>query len=234
LHREVADLYGLVGHWKLDETSGGVATDSSGTDLHGTYIGLPTLGDASNSILLGTAVTFDGITQHVDLPAMQFDFSNGTAMSAWIKPSAAPSSWYAMLGMANGADVDETWFGWSLGFGILGYFSDTADASPWRSLYDSDDPALNTWHHCAVSIDDAGNDTIYRNGVSLATGFTSLPTSAYRTSNFIAKSVQDDEFAGTLDDVRLYHRPISDAEAQQIFDDGSLSGVRIIKWVEAR
>ncbi|MGI9457252.1 MAG: LamG domain-containing protein [Aeoliella sp.] len=233
-HREVAELYGLVGHWQLDETSGNVAADSSGTDLHGTYVGLPLLAELSNSPTLGTAVAFDGVTQHVDLPDMHFDFSNGTAMSAWIKPSAAPSPWYAMLGLANGSGVDETWFGWSSGFGILCFLFDTTDGSPWRSLYDSDEPALNTWHHCIVSIDDAGNATIYRDGVSVATGFTSLPQSVLRTENFIAKSVQDDEFAGTLDDVRLYHRPISDAEAQQIFDDGSLSGLRIIKWVEAR
>jgi len=232
-HRQVAELYGLVGWWKLDETSGSVATDSSGTDLHGTYISTPMLGESSRAPALGTSVDFDGIAEYIDLPDAQFDFSNGIAITSWMKPAAAPSPEFAMFGMSNGVDTDEIWFGWSLGFGAMGYFSDTADGSTWRSLYDSEEPTVGLWQHCILSIDYLGNATLYRDGEAIASGFTSLPTSLIRSDNFIAKSVQDDEFPGTLDDVRLYHRPISSDEARLLFDAGR-RGLRIDTWVETR
>ena len=42
---EIAELYGLVGHWKLDETSGTTAADSSGLGRNGTVVGTADLDD---------------------------------------------------------------------------------------------------------------------------------------------------------------------------------------------
>lgn len=233
-HEEVAELYGLVGHWKLDESSGTAAADSSGSGLHGTYVNSPLLGESSKSRKLGTAVKFNGFDQHVALPAMQFDYSAGTTMAAWIKPTAVPSDWYAILGMAVGYTVDATWYGWSDSYGILCFLYDPTDGASYRSLSDGADPTLNTWHHCIVSIDNAGGATIYRNGTPVASGYTSLPTSGSRSQNYIGFSVENDPFVGWLDDVRLYNRAISLEEAEKLYKGSLPSGLRIIKWVEVR
>lgn len=64
---EVALLYGFVGHWKLDETSGGTAADSSPSALDGAYTNGVTLNAAGPYPGEGAvAAEFDGTDDHVD------------------------------------------------------------------------------------------------------------------------------------------------------------------------
>lgn len=55
-----------ISRWKLDDTSGTTAVATAGTA--GTYAGTPTLGATGLVTDGGTAVTFDGNTQEVQLP----------------------------------------------------------------------------------------------------------------------------------------------------------------------
>jgi hypothetical protein len=58
---------GLVGWWKLDETAGASAADSSGHFNSGSLINTPTLNVASVHANLGTAMTFNGTNEHINL-----------------------------------------------------------------------------------------------------------------------------------------------------------------------
>lgn len=60
-----ADLGNLVGYWKLNETSGTTAADSSGSGNNGTYQGSPTLDAADLDDEGNGAPDFNGTTQYV-------------------------------------------------------------------------------------------------------------------------------------------------------------------------
>lgn len=234
-HGEIANLYGLVGHWKLDEISGTLAADSSGSELHGTYQNSPTLGQSNFGTNLGTSVSFDGTDDYVDLPDMDFDYSNGFSYSGWMKPTVAPASFAPIIAFTNGPSTDFMWFGWQPGYGLEMFLNGTqAGGSRWVADYD--EGTVGLWEHCAVSVDPSGNAKLYRNGVESASGFISLPTEGIRLQNFIGFGNSDsaDYFTGSLDDVRFYNRPISDNEAAMIFDAAGSQGLRIMKWVEVR
>ncbi|WP_218931926.1 LamG-like jellyroll fold domain-containing protein [Adhaeretor mobilis] len=225
-NEEVADIYGLVGHWKLDEASGTVAADSTTNGNDGTYTNGPTLSEAG---IRKTAVEFDGIDDQVTLPTVNHDFSGGLTISAWVKPSATPSPYAAIASWSNGSTVDDIWLGWQPGYGLELFLTDTVGGASNAFAADYTELQPGTWEHCIATLDNAGNATLYRNGVVTATKVVGLPKNVSRVSNSIAHSVFNDEFPGVIDEVRLYNRPISATEAAELhgllghwkFDEGS-------------
>jgi hypothetical protein len=77
---------GLVGWWKLDETSGTSAADSSGNGYTGTTSSST---NWTTSGMNNGALTFNGTTDYVSIPA---GLSLGTTytMSAWVKLASTP------------------------------------------------------------------------------------------------------------------------------------------------
>jgi|GEM_PF-2681629 len=234
--QEIAALYGLVGHWKLDETTGITAADSSGSELDGLHTGGVTVNAQGPYPGTGaTAGTFDGSNDYVDLPSMSLDFSSGFSAACWVKPDHTPGSGQtqAFLDLSNGADVDEVWVG---GVGIVGfqlYMTDTEDGSSLRTIEDNQDLVPSKWTHYVATVDSSGNAKIYRNGELVKSSFTSIPTNVLRTQASLATSPLNDYFPGSLDDVRLYNRPLSPTEIAKLyglvghwkFDEGSGSTI---------
>ncbi len=218
---EVASLYDLQGHWRLDENSGTAAADSSPQGLDGTYNGGPTLaveGAYPGDVL--TAVDFDGVDDHIDLPNMEVDYSYGFTAAFWVKPSQAPGTgeYYAFIDLANGQAVDEIWLGWINNVGFQLYMTDNADGSALKTIEDNTNLEVGKWVHLVATVDAAGNATLYRNGEVSKSGFyTSIPTNVLRTQTNIAMSPWDDEFPGIMDDVRLYNRPLSATEVAELY-----------------
>ena len=83
---EIAELYGLVGHWKLDETSGTTAADSSGLGRNGTVVGTATwtTGKIDNAIQLNG-------TNRVEVNSLMGSPKNVT-LAGWANFTAADSS----------------------------------------------------------------------------------------------------------------------------------------------
>ena len=234
---EIADIYGLVGHWKLDETSGTTAYDSSGREDNGTYTGGVTLGEEGpTGETSNLAAQFDGNNDYVDLPSMQHEFGDGFAASMWVKAKSNPASgsWHAFLSIANGTYNDEIWVGWRKDYGFYFYGTDLANGDSVESVSDSIDFSLDTWTHVIVSVDEDGYVTLYQNGsVTLSPDFMSLPTGVNRNFAYIADSVWDENFDGLLHDVRLYNRPLTSEEIANLSSDTSSgTGIRIQSWVE--
>ena len=78
---EIEALYGLLGYWKFEETSGTTAVDSSGMGNDGTYTGGPTLGITAPSNF-GVYFPSDGkyvIAQH---PPRSTHWESTTPISA--------------------------------------------------------------------------------------------------------------------------------------------------------
>ena len=96
---EIAALYGLIGHWKLDETSGTTAADSSGIGNHGTYSGSPTLGVAA-AVDLGTHFPSNGTMLIAPASASLNSLGVSNAdfcVAFWVKPSTATGDWRPLI-----------------------------------------------------------------------------------------------------------------------------------------
>lgn len=153
--------------WKLDETSGTQATDSSGNGRHGTYVNTPTLG-ATALINEGKSADFDGATEYVKwLPSA--DWSGSFSMECWFQ---ADSNNYDTIFGAWQANATNG-YGTNLAINTGGSF----DLNIARDNYDFwlVNVALGTFstgtrYHVVVTCDNAANEAkLYVNGVQVGT-----------------------------------------------------------------
>ncbi len=205
----------LVGWWKLDETSGFIAADSSGMGNNGVVYGgadwVPGKVDG--------ALDFDGEDDYVDLPIGSiissltdstfaiwanfadpagdwqriFDFGTGTTNYMFLSPCASPTS--------TGP----------LRFAILGE-GDTGE-----SLIDAPSTLPSGWHHVAVVIDGISrNMQLYLDGEVVSSGPTQrLPADLGETTqNWLGRSefAADAYYFGSLDDFQIYNRVLTAEE----------------------
>jgi hypothetical protein len=230
---EIAALYGLIGHWKLDETSGLTAADSSGLGNHGTYSGSPTLG-VSAPVDLGAYFPSNGTMWTA--PASAFLNSLGTSNSDfcvafWVKPIAATGDWRPLFhkGSINFERGPGLWLNpgnTRIHFRVSTTSSNNEGTDTVANL------AVGAWSHVAC-VKAANKWRCYINGV-LDTEFTLSGTT---TGNSGPLYVGDDPwYAGSnvhMDDVRVYNRALCASDVQTLFNSGnSFQGVKIIKWVE--
>lgn len=223
---EIAQIYGLVGHWKLDETSGSVASDSSGMQRDATLVGTPTLGTSTNSSALGTAVELNGSSDYVTTGSSLANDLDAFTIAGWVRP--------------DNVDAFTTLFGQ---YGVLEFgMYDTANRIRlWTGngyAFDYDNAlTIGQWTHIAAT-GDGSQIKLYVDGVEATSVTQSATTYGSSSYNFLigagAWAGYGDYFDGTVDDVRLYNRAISPTEALQVYESGFVQGIRIIKWVEAR
>jgi hypothetical protein len=80
---------GLVGYWSFNEGAGTAAMDSSGNGNTGTLINGPTWVSGKS----GTALSFDGADDYVEIPETQsLNLSSALTVSAWINNQASTDS----------------------------------------------------------------------------------------------------------------------------------------------
>jgi regulation of enolase protein 1 (concanavalin A-like superfamily) len=205
-----ASLYsGLRAWWKLDETGGTSAKDSSGNLPNATVVNSPpwVAGKAGNGLSL------NGAGQAVYLPDIGID-SNQVTISAWVKRNGTQTAWTGILysrgGVANGLhfgpsnDLRYTWSG-AANYGYL--FASNLTIPD------------NTWTFCAVVIEPS-KATLYMRpeGGTMATAVNAVSHSA-STLDFGAYIGWDPGtvpasryFNGTIDDVHIYNRTLSAAD----------------------
>jgi len=213
---------GLMAWWKFDETSGLMATDSSGLSNNATlfnYVGDDsqwTTGRVGGALRIN--ILADGSTDpnHADyvLTDSAIDFTNQDkfAFAFWIKrePSAIEGSFPRIISPLNGAH-------WVLfgGGGGPGFHPPVAASAP--------EPLIGAWEHFIISFDRAGGTyNVYRNGIRTVTGAaTSKPAPGlvqWMIAHNEAPGNHGDEFFAELDDLRVYNRLFSDVDAQALFD----------------
>ncbi len=152
-----------AGYWKLDETSGSTAFDSSGNGHHGDYYGIVDL--AATTTPLGTVCpTFDGVNDYISVAhASGLMPASALTIMAWLKldPSAA-SYWVAVQKTADGA--------WNAG----GYamYAHNSLMRGWHSVYNSSYALAaytGTDWTCWMYTTDGSTSWLYQDGVEAAT-----------------------------------------------------------------
>jgi hypothetical protein len=223
---EIADLYGLGGHWKLDETSGTAAADSSGFSRNGTVVGTAnwTPGAVDNGLQL------DGATR-VEVNSLINSPKNVT-LAGWARLTTADSSGAELVSLGDCFAIRLDSGGSTRAFFYNG--------STWPGASVSQTFAGTGWHHfAAVFNDDQNWCKLYIDGSEAASLSTtsSIVYSGLGTKTTIGAHGNGStifDFAGKVDDVRVYTRALCPADIQALYDLGSsaFEGVKIIKWVE--
>src|SRR4029079_4707187 len=96
---------GLRGHWKLIETSGTTATDSSATPHNGTYTNGPLLANSTpNPIDGAVSANFDGTNDCVTVATESwFDITGAITVAACVKVDTFTKQWQAIVGKGDSA-----------------------------------------------------------------------------------------------------------------------------------
>jgi len=149
-------------------------------------------------------------------------------ISLWVKglPQAASRSFFCMGNNANNTplawiETDPTANGDKLGF-FLRTTSGTTIINHTKSTSVVLDDA---WHHIAW-VDNQGSVALYVDGVRDGANFNYAPAAAgsfllnYTTIGALARGTAANYFAGAIDEVALWERPLTPEEVEQVRTDG--------------
>lgn len=224
---EVAELYGILAYWKLDESSGSVAVDSSGRGNDATYVNSPTLGvGGAFPPKTGTAVLLDGASQYVNSNQSLLNAVEEFTLTGWVNPaSLSPvKSYFGQYGLIE-VGIDTT----------------TNQIELWTSqggsINVSNLLALGKWVHIGA-VGNGTSLTLYVDGLEVATGGSLTATYGNNADVFkIGEGVMDSSggyFDGRIDEVRVYSRALCPEEINTVYKGGRPPGVRILQWLETR
>ncbi len=215
-----------VGWWKLDETSGAAAADSSAYGNNGTCQG----NVAWVAGRIAGAWQGDGTGDFIQVPhSDSLNISNAVTVAMWVNSTGAPTrelickgtfgsgtTWWASYGIRMGNTVPAT------GARRVNFRGNNSSSNP-NCLNSNTDIPLNEWTHIACTFDVAAagnNQKIYFNGLLDAenqqtavlttnTGPVIIGADNYGTPNRWA-------WLGMLDDVRIYNNALSQEEIQAV------------------
>jgi hypothetical protein len=204
---------GLVGWWKLDESSGTTAADSSGNGNNGTLSG--GTWQASGGHIAGA------------LHLNAFDVVNCGAAASLNTPSVTVAFWMNPDSLGNVIPVDKLPTTGSLGYAVklrdtgTIWFRVGAEGGPALDVYGGSNIYTNgVWTHVACSFDAAtGNMRMYINGVVESHQPTFAVTLNASNTTFRMGSTVE-QYAGLLDDVRVYDHALTSNEVVTVMAGG--------------
>ncbi len=208
----------LVGWWKLDETSGLTAADSSGKGNDGTLTNMA--GDEWTNGVRGGALDFDGGDDYIEVPDdPSFDIAEAITVAAWINPDDA-GAWRTILSKfahTPGWRKDLYWFLYDgkIGASLAGPCG--SQGNDWRPNVPIQS---GTWTHVALTYN-GSTMIMYKNGANAAStsvsGALMLGDSSSNESFYIGTNTEWGEyFDGTIDDVLIYSSALTADEISQL------------------
>lgn len=224
----VTPIQNLVGWWQFDDGVGTSAIDSSGNGDTATLFG--GMGWVAGES--GDAVTANGTTQYVSIPAIDLSATQAVTWTAWVNRSYGSGSGSLMEATSN-FNTSTTGFGFfpddSADCGLANTMMTGVDGNVGYTLNCYAQPTSGVWHHLAAVYDKslAGTSAIslYIDGV-LQAPVRQLST-ATNTNGFGNDSIYlfsrggtSTFTAGKMDDLRLYNAALTAAQIQQIFQGG--------------
>jgi hypothetical protein len=227
--KEVAELYGLIGRWKLDETTGTTAYDTSGMGNNGTYLSGVTLAGTAAPLDNDDASVFDGNNDYVSIGnEADYDLTGTLTIATWIKVSSFTKTWQAILTKGDSAwRLSRNSNSNTIHFACTGLSQLQVNGS--RNVNDGQ------WHHIA-GVYDGNSLDLYVDGTLDATAASTGNVSTNNYNVEIGRNAQAGgrEFHGAIYDSRVYNRALLPEEIAALYGTGgsTFDGVKIIKWVE--
>ncbi|MFT4546735.1 MAG: hypothetical protein ACI9MB_000679, partial [Verrucomicrobiales bacterium] len=224
---------GLVGWWKLDESSGTPVADASGNSNHGSRIGA-----GFTSGVIGGAFDFGAnVSQFVNLDARRDSFKSLTqgTIACWFQTNTG--SQRVIFAAADGGDSDRDLRlyidGGKLKYKVRGDIG-TSESSL-ASLQNVND---NEWHHAAITVDAAMNATLYLDGAAVTTGVRPFFSGLFdidrlRIGQTVNRNNSVNPFRGKIDDLRVYQRALGETEIAELAS-ASLNRAPVIILTDAQ
>jgi len=211
----------LLAWWKLDETSGGTAFDSAGTN-DGTNNGA-LIGQAGQ---VGTAYEFAGSSDHIaigDPAALQV--TGEITISAWINPHATNGIRNIVAKGYRTSPNQEMFLRINGGKYQIGSWN----GSDHLASYNIPGGDVGTWVHLA-GLYDGSAWRLYRNGMPVSSKTDATGGIQVDHNWAIAARGTGTErfFDGVVDDVRIYGRALTSIEVQELA--GTVAGSGVIHY----
>jgi chitodextrinase len=195
---------GPVAAYSFDEGAGATLGDSSGNGKNGTIVGASWAAGK-----YGSALSFNGTSSRVDLPALGTFYKTGFTLEAWVnktgtkKDVAVLGSWdYPQGGPMLWVDH------------VAGHHYITLNTGLSNYLDSGQAPATGQWQYVTATYDGT-NVRYYVNGAQVATRTFTGNVGDFNTWRIGAYGgTPYGFFDGSIDDVRVYDRALSAAEVQ--------------------
>jgi len=210
-----AQANGLRAHWKLDDGSGFVASDSSGDGNDGLLINGPVWTEG----YINGALEFDGRNDYVVVAAapLEVDTWAEITVAAWVKNS---------VGVGAGTDDIISWWRWN-GYPctdcsfVLTHHKNNQYFFQTNGTSISGGTVSTAWTHVTASYD-GSMIQLYINGSEVA----STPYSGgfpYSTGDLVIGSQANNSnyFEGLIDEVRIYDRALAAQEVIDLFNSAN-------------
>jgi choline-sulfatase len=201
----------LKGWWKFDETSGTIASDSSGNGKDGTVYGATwTTAGKSNG-----ALDFDGVDDYVGLPNIVNPSATNFTVVAWVKLDVSAGSNSQIILQQEGT-TGRSWLYRRSSDGKLATFLGNV------ATLSSGTITTGSWYHVAV-VNNGGAVQLYFNGQPDGSASRTLEsaTGNMRVGRHKTPDTVNEEWDGIIDQVRIYNRALTAAEVLGLYDSGS-------------
>ncbi|MBS3137107.1 hypothetical protein J4232_01615 [Candidatus Woesearchaeota archaeon] len=163
------------------------------------------------------AYHFDGNGDYLDVGALDSSLNDSAfTVEAWIRAVNQTSSYAGIVGSEVG--TPRTGFAFTLGNNGQLYIwtaGDTWDGSNFASRIDD-----NQWHHVAVTINKSGTLFFYKDGVKdgpYTSWLFNVSSVGYIGARFY--SYVQEYFNGTIDEVKIYNRALSDEQIRANYNN---------------
>ena len=222
----------LAGWWLFDETYGITANDSSGNANNGLISGAALF---TSDVTRGYVLSFDGISGQANIPYNQVLEPAAGTVTIWVKPTLATVGDVVQHGTDSLARCQRTgtWYAYGLriqknGAPVAIFANDKPKTCSRQPQILVTGPAssapLNKWTNLAMRWDGVGTLSLFVNGKKAgSTRYSPTPgTGLSYHGNFPVQVGAglvgtDLEYAGMVDDLRVYSSALSDAEIKSIY-----------------
>lgn len=208
---------GLVGYWNFDENTGTIAHDSSGNGYNGAVNGAQWVTGKINS-----ALSFNGTSSYV--ATGNIPLQNAFSIVAWVNPATTSQTPFGRIAETQ----------YNVGF-FLGL---SATGGAYQLIVNGGSGAtgkcgsaygcalggtVSSGWHLVIGTYNGNMATLYVDNVQVATE-TFTPPSAQSLPLFIGRYFGGSAYgwSGGIDEVRLYNRALTAAEASAIFSSGTI------------
>ena len=205
----------LVGYWNLNEGSGNIAYDRSGSGNDGTIHGATRVDNGCCE----KALSFDGVDDYVETNPASFQ-SNDITVEAWIYPKSF-SGYKCIIHKGDRIGANNVLFAFDLISNKI-RFDISSNGNNWDSIVGTTSLELNKWYH-VVGVYRSSDKfyAVYVNGTEDNSKTSTLSSLYHDSSKYWIGARYDNRqfvsgryFNGIIDEVRIYNRALSEEEIQ--------------------
>ena len=205
-----------IAHWRLDETSGTTASDSSGNGNTGTLVN----GPAWTTGKINGGLSFDGTNDYVNIADHASLEPSIFSISLWVKFDTLTSFLIEKRPDSGGSRIGFELYRES-GTGTFWFLYDEDGIGGTLNVESITQPTTDRWYHLVITRDGSGTNRIYVDGVQENSG-TRVGGIASDSDLFIGSEGGVANFLdGTIDDVRIYSRALSSQEILSLYQSGT-------------